>query len=298
MIKSLFYRLARLMNKIFLLSAVVFLFLFGDSKGLLIEKACAGYYSPSKCREDTFQVFDGTGFIGKPDLSSFGMLPIRIIYSGELWGIKDDKSKLPDKSKIQYAMTRMPTNSSLVVIDVEHWPVFSVNGQFNVENMSKLMQLIYSFKKNHPNLRFGYYGIPAPEYWRSIIPQYERARIIWTFQNYITKPLVDLEDAVFLSLYTSYEDRNSWLKYAIANIKEARKIADNKPVYVFLWPQYHTHSQDDGARYIGDDYWKLELETAKLYADGIVIWGGYNQQWDENAGWWKITEDFMKNLNR
>jgi hypothetical protein len=32
----------------------------------------------------------------------------------------------------------------------------------------------------------------------------------------------------------------------------------------------------------------------KTYADGIVIWGGYQQQWDDNAHWWMETKKFLQ----
>jgi hypothetical protein len=38
----------------------------------------------------------------------------------------------------------------------------------------------------------------------------------------------------------------------------------------------------------------MELETARQSADGIVIWGGFQQTWDNDAPWWLETQKFLK----
>jgi hypothetical protein len=52
---------------------------------------------------------------------------------------------------------------------------------------------------------------------------------------------------------------------------EAHALGPGKPVYFYLWPQYH-----DGTsmqfQFIDGAYWKLELETPYHYANGIVLW--------------------------
>ena len=50
------------------------------------------------------------------------------------------------------------------------------------------------------------------------------------------------------------------------------------------------------ASYLPDAYWKMELETAKQYADGVVIWGGWTETWDNNASWWLDTQQFMTEI--
>ena len=83
---------------------------------------------------------------------------------------------------------------------------------------------------------------------------------------------------------------------ALAQLNAAR--AYGKPVYAFLWPRFHDSNRLLGGRYIGDDYWRMELDTARRYADGIVLWGGWDEgrpaQWDENAPWWRVTKGFLQ----
>ena len=102
-------------------------------------------------------------------------------------------------------------------------------------------------------------------------------------------------DVLFPSVYTFYEDRSGWQNYAIAQIQEARRLSRGKPVYIFLWPQYHPSNKKLANTFLPGNYWRLELETGRKYADGAVIWCcGNSQAWDNKAPWWLETQDFLK----
>ena len=119
----------------------------------------------------------------------------------------------------------------------------------------------------------------------------------WQAENDRLAPLAKDVDAFFPSLYTFYADRNGWVRYATAQINEARRYGGGKPVFVFLAPQYHESNKILGGRFIEPKYWKLQLETASQQADGIVIWGGWKNgpaEWDEAAPWWKATKEFLR----
>jgi hypothetical protein len=55
-------------------------------------------------------------------------------------------------------------------------------------------------------------------------------------------------------------------------------------------------------RFLPPDFWQMELDVARRYADGIVLWGGYDLQndhprdWDETAPWWQVTKLFMSRV--
>jgi hypothetical protein len=72
-----------------------------------------------------------------------------------------------------------------------------------------------------------------------------------------------------------------------------------KPVYVFLWPEYHDSNAALRGTQIDAKYWRTQLETARKFADGIVIWGGYDllknrpRKWNEEDAWWKETRNFL-----
>src|SRR5262249_4133499 len=107
----------------------------------------------------------------------------------------------------------------------------------------------------------------------------------------------------FPSLYTYYPDQAGWVAYAKANLSEARRLAPGKPVYCFLWPQYHD-SSTLAYQFLPVDYWKLQLQTCRQYADGIVILGCVGKDgkmngwltWDDNAPWWQATIQFVASI--
>jgi hypothetical protein len=107
-------------------------------------------------------------------------------------------------------------------------------------------------------------------------------------------------DALFPSIYTFYTDRQGWVTYAVAQIAEARRKAHGKPVYPFLWPEYHDSAPLFAHSPIDPDYWELELNTVYQHADGVVIWGGYSNgpdPWNEDAPWWQVTKRFLNRID-
>ena len=54
--------------------------------------------------------------------------------------------------------------------------------------------------------------------------------------------------------------------------------------------------KDQSAAPIGDameDFWRRQLEVCREHADGLVLWGGFKQLWDEEADWWVATKSFL-----
>ena len=117
----------------------------------------------------------------------------------------------------------------------------------------------------------------------------------WIKGNERLNELADHVDAVFPSLYTFYNNPAGWEKYAIENLKEARK--SGKPVYAFLWPTYHNSSAELNGTHIDGLFWRKQLDICKQYVDGVVIWGGWQVKWDPQFEWWKETIKFMESLN-
>jgi hypothetical protein len=241
---------------------------------ILLLVACTASYGQS------FPVYDGTLYQGKPQLP---LKPITIIYSGNMW--RDmNRDNIPDAATIA-ALAKNAETSGIGVIDVEHWPV-------DQTGIPKYVSLLQQFKKDDPKVKFGYYAqVPMRDYWRAIRGEGTAPYKAWQQQNASTEPIAQLCDIIFPSLYTLYDDPVLWQKYAVAQIKEARRYG--KPVYVFLWPEFTAHP----GTYIPTEFWKMELETARKYADGIVIWGGENyQKWDDHAPWWQVTLNFLKTV--
>ena len=249
-----------------------------------------------------FPVFDATLYRSKPSLAVTGLLPIAGVYAGqfgETW--YKDPAQLPPKSTVQEAAQAALGKASLAFLDIEHWPQKGTAATV-ADSVSKYVAVAQWFREAAPGLPFGYYGAPpVPDYWRAIAPSTGADYTSWISDNDRLRPIADTVDILFPSLYTFYDDRDGWRRQAIAQIAEARRYGAGKPVYVFLWPQYHDSNPSLAWAYLPADFWKLELDTARQYADGIVIWGGWSAagtpvEWDEHASWWMITKAFLSDL--
>lgn len=246
-----------------------------------------------------FMVFDGTLYADKPDLSVHGIRPVSIAYTGQ-FGVHWYKNSdiLPEKIVVQKIAQEAQEKNAPVVIDIEHWPLVGDPNEVRA-SLSKYMTVLQWFKEAAPGLPVGYYGAPPiRDYWKSLKSPMSKEWASFARENDQLRPLAGAVDIIFPSLYTFYTDRGAWVRYAYAEIAEARRSANGKPVYVFLMPQYHESNASLKGSYLPIDFWRLQLQMAKQYSDGIVIWGGWGGsapvKWDENAAWWKVTKEFMK----
>lgn len=232
----------------------------------------------------SFILWDATLYQGKPDLSQFGIRPLTALYSSSLWN-NSDRTNPPDPSNVGTLLQQSP---GTVFLDIENWPT---DGAELASSVQKYLLTIQSFEKFAPTLKFGYYGVsPVRDYWDAISSPDSSQYKSWQARNDAVEPIAAQANILFPSIYTFYSDQDGWKQYAIAQIKEARRIGPGKPVYVFLWPQYENSTEN----YLPPGFWRMELETAYQYADGAVIWGGNQQTWDNTAPWWQETQAFLR----
>jgi hypothetical protein len=275
---------------------VIFIILYN---GNLYGKDFNSSKASESKQKSQFKIFDSTLYKNKPDLMQYGIRPIKIIYEWDLWERwgNYDKNSVPkreDITKIAYELTSLDT---IVVINIEIWPQIGEDVLVQ-DSLAKYIKVIKWFKELLPNTMFGYYGNPPViDYWRAIAPLNSKKHQEWRADNKRLEPLAKFVDVLFPSAYTFYFDQLGWQKHAIAQINAAREYNNRKPVYVFLWPQFHYSTKIIGGKFLKGDYWKTELDTALKYADGIVIWGGDDQEWNENAEWWQITKSFLSEMN-
>jgi hypothetical protein len=248
-----------------------------------------------------FRAFDATLYTNKPDFENLGLESIRVIYSGELWDRNEDRKKLPREERVALLARGIASNTQnkLAVIDIEHWPWVEHRGDVRL-GMENYMTVLEWFKKYAPSVRFAYYTVPP-------VPDFDNARAgestwryhLWQKQNDQIALLAQASQALFPSLYSFSPNREDWVKSAISHIREARRYGTGVPVYVFLWPQYHEITRGQPLAFIDREFWRIQLETAKQYADGVVIWGGWDLKknkpmiWDDSAPWWLETVSFL-----
>jgi Hyaluronidase len=245
-----------------------------------------------------FPVFDATDFAQKPDLSPYGLKRLPVVYPAYMFDSKEQavQTNLPDQKRVNAFAKLAAQSSNILVIDIEQWPLEGDPATV-AASVAKLQTVLRWFKSSAPSTKIGFYGFPPlRDYWDSVqqegTPRYKS----WQAKNDAIAPIAQLADVLFPSLYTFYADRDGWAKYAIAEIREARRYAGGKPVYVFLWPQYETGTLAN--TFLPGDFWLLQLETANKYADGVVIWCCTGRQtWDDKAPWWLETQKFMKQIH-
>lgn len=280
----------RIFTALCALSVTMGVFSLKGSPGVAAEQVVA---SPQK----PFVVFDATLYKDKPHLGLFHIHPLSIVYEWRFWPEASSSQPLPAERVVRTLMSEHRGVAEPVVIDIEHWPLkgAAADVQATVARFSSVL----SWAKNEiPSVQIGLYGtVPLPDYWRAIRDPRSLEYRSWQQDNDRLDAIVSKVDALFPSIYTFYPDRQGWVTYAVAQIKEARRKANGKPVYAFLWPQYHESNRLLGLRPLDQDYWELELRTVYDHADGVVIWGGWGSKgpepWDEEAPWWQATKRFI-----
>ena len=103
-------------------------------------------------------------------------------------------------------------------------------------------------------------------------------------------------DAFFPSMYTFDDNHGAWARRAATEAAEDRALVAGKPVFFYLWPQYHD-STPKQLQYIDAAFWQFQFSTAYRDADGLVLWGPSRFPWDESSGWWAATLEFIGQLH-
>jgi hypothetical protein len=244
-----------------------------------------------------FKVLDGiTGYKPEP-ISSPDKL--EIIYSDSLWGPKPtENAGLPwppkdlspaDEKRIQdLAKTWVEKKIPLVCLDFEDWPVQGDDATIR-ESIGKFKKVLDLIREAAPDVKVGIYGtLPVRDVYRAIKDPSSQAYQDWQVENERLKPLAQLVDVIFPSLYTMTTDPQIWKAFALSNLRQAKLYG--KPVYAFIWPRYHDSIKLLAWTFLPKAYWEMELQTVKEQADGAVIWDfGKWKPWDEQAVWWQST---------
>jgi hypothetical protein len=239
-----------------------------------------------------FPILERLRFEGAPDFSTFGIEPITVLGDVNL-----GYEGVPENDRIA-AVLKTDERSDIIVVNIERWRLDTPEQRsVALRNFETTLE---RFRKVDQKVKLGIYSmVPVRDYWRAIGSRGSKAYQAWQDENTQMKRLADMVDVLFPSLYTFYDDPENWLRYAEANLSEARRVADGKPVYCFLWPQFHGSLEP-----IPGNLWRLQLETCYRLADGIVMWGAMKPEgsstgrphWEPNAAWWLETVSFVESV--
>jgi uncharacterized protein len=271
-------------------------------------------------------IFAAFGYAKMPDDKQFKALGIKRIYCIDR---NLASTGPPDKASVRSDVARFTAldPEPIVCIDIElqqyPYDIRTASKTAVDATVAYLSQIIGWVRSANPKAKVGIYGIfPMDSYWvpnqwhaalhkadnawwRPQIPAFQRNYQAWVDANTYLAPLAQEIDYLFPSLYTYYSHdtesandiQNGWQSEAFAVIAEAKKLG--KPIYPFLWPQFHDTGTYHDFRYIPNFDWQEELRFVRYYADGVVIWGtgGYlHEDWNPNAPWWQSVLDLANSL--
>ncbi len=265
--------------------------------------------APRRCAQGTvrlrrFVVMDALLYADKPDMPALGVAPLRVVYQQEL--LRTNPDRLPPRDDVEQFARTLGAGPALICIDIESWPIYMQDDPTIRRSVKYYASLLRWLKEAAPHLRFGYYGVaPVRDYFRALkherqTPAYSR----WLRENELARPAVQDAAVIFADLYTFYDDEHATAAYMIENLKQARLSAAGRPVYAFLWPQFHEGGQYTDRRYMPARLWATVIDVARKHADGLVLWGGYDFEkdgqapWDDGRPWWSRTREFLQALAR
>ena len=242
-----------------------------------------------------FIIYNALLYENMPSMSEFCIKPINVVYAWQLFngGAKKGSFNLPRNNEIHKVVSEIKAKKLITVIDIEHWPL--KDSQINMRSIENYLSVLRSLKQEVPEIMIGYYGaVPVIDFHGSSAKKSSSRYQDWIKNNNNVQPIADAVDATFPSLYTIDPNRERWLDNAKSVVTESRRLAPNKPLYPFIWPNYH----DQGGKYPEDaeveaDYWSMQLLYLSQHADGIVLWGGYKQKFRNDMIWWKQTVKFI-----
>ena len=232
-----------------------------------------------------FVVFDNMAYAKKPDLSSNGLVPSCVIYDRSEWKTARAAGQLPDEAAFkQLVRSRSAGKPGPVVIDIEYAFLSQTRGTTDAEvkNHFKLFIALAKWAREAaPGHLVGYYGHglfpeePGKEYAKE------------------TQQFIDAVDAFFPSMYVhGNQTAAQWKEKMQALIARARELAPGKPIYPYVWPQYH-EGGPKALEFVDGDYMKFQLETAQQCgADGVVFWSSNKPVWKDTP-WLRALLQFI-----
>lgn len=232
-----------------------------------------------------FELFDNMAYAGKPDLTTNGLVSSSVIYYRGDWKAAIAAGQLPDEESFKQAVRRRAAGKpGPVVIDIEYVFLSPTRGTTDAQvkqHFKLFITLAHWAHEAAPGHLVGFYG-------HGLFPEEPG-------QTYAaeTRQLIAAVDAFFPSMY-SYGNQtpDQWQKKLQHLIAQAHALAPGKPVYPYVWPQYHEGSPK-ALEFLDADRMKFELAAARdCGANGVVFWSSSKPRWNVEAPWWQATQSF------
>ncbi|MCU0552159.1 MAG: hypothetical protein MUC48_22715 [Leptolyngbya sp. Prado105] len=243
---------------------------------------------PKPTPKAKFQVYDSLVYKYRPPL---GVPLIRT--NGDQYWKNNDRTKPDEAACRNYA--RVLKEMGRIIIDIEFWDydIRKASASSVQETIRKVIQIVDWMKDEVPTLEIGMYPFPPiKDYWTPVANPSGIGD--WKKANDFLRPVAERVDFIAPEIYTYYDDREDWLKFAEANLAEVVRIG--KRAMPIVWPRYHVSNDQLKYQMIPGDFWQLQLKTVRESGvDGLILWDwepetSLNPEWD----WWKETVRFVK----
>jgi hypothetical protein len=237
--------------------------------------------APALADNSPFALFDNMYYRGKPDTIRDGFVVSNILYEGVIWPHNVNYGVLPDRKEYETIVRAHIANPGPLVIDIEELPLRGSPEvvRQHLETLSTLADWAHAAA---PGKLIGFYGTNT------------LTRVAPDDMEY-ARELAKHVDAFFPPTYTFDDDRAKWQQRALDAFAEAHKLDPTKPVYFYMWPQYHENTPKQ-FQFVDASYWTFQLETASHLSSGIVIWSPSMFDWNDSTGWWTATQRFARGL--
>ena len=214
----------------------------------------------------------------------------------------------------------IPNYNQPIFIDVE---CYGVNTAWNSvsqinENLNKKYKPIIEAARSglsgvSPTQKIGFYGrIPRFEGWGGLtIGSTDYLR--WQADNdrnaAVLMPLVDHMGLLGYQYWddgTILQQEARWQDFITKTINEAVRIrneagytATQRPIYVYIWNEYHEGAGEPYNRPLDTNYFVRQMQYLKDNGnvDGVLIWSNdLGVSWNDKAEWWVKTKTFINSL--
>lgn len=245
-----------------------------------------------------FQVFDVSAYTNKPAEFRQFTIPSNILPAWAAWGNHPNTgnahpNELPPEETVRQVARRFNYDNP-IAINLEQYPTKEEHSDNDVAaSVGKLLTIMDWIRDERPNSKVGFYDIVPNANWFMAYDEHYNAqrRIDWMAANDRVQALADAADWLAPSLYTQHpkdvfpQFPDLWENYLRRNIEEARRLANGKPVYPFMWPKL-------SGEYLTGEDWLFQIDILQQDADGMMFWGGAGEF--DRGGWWREMLSFLQ----
>jgi hypothetical protein len=223
-----------------------------------------------------FVLYDNTHYTNL-DLEQYGLVKSNVLYEDAASKQAIAAGQVPDQTLFKTRLALHEQDPGPLVLDFED--LYLTGSPATAAYHLRVLTLLARWAHEAaPGKIIGFYGL---------LNHIDRVYLP------LAQQLAPFEDAFFPSLYTFNDDRAQWRRRLLDDLALARQIAPGKPIYPYLWPQYH-EGTPKALQYLGASYWRFQLLTSYRYTSGAVIWSSGGPTGSDQ--WVAATAQFMHDL--